>query len=261
MCPYRRDSAPLSTPYTGTVPPARLLAALLLAPALGPSPKAETGCIAGTVVLSHALAARREPRFRIYADIGKGATPPSTPASDLKNEYANVVVYLELDRAKILAGPNNPRAPKPVMAQRGEQFVPHVLPILQGTTVEFPNEDDVFHNIFSLSGTRTFDLPKYPAGSSRSVTFPKAGVVNVFCHIHSDMSAVIFVRDNPYFITPDTTGAYSLEDIPPGDYTVVAWHERIKPIATHVKIVAGQTTPVSFDIPLPPPSESHSTPQ
>ena len=142
------------------------------------------------------------------------------------------------------------------MAQRGEQFVPHVLPILQGTTVDFPNEDDVFHNVFSLSGTRTFDLPKYPAGSSRSVTFPKAGIVNVFCHIHADMSAVILVRDNPYFISPDTTGSYSLEDVPPGDYTIVAWHERIKPIAIHVKVTAGQTTPVNFNIPLPPPSQS-----
>jgi plastocyanin len=241
------------------VPPTRFLSALLLASALGRRPKAETGRIAGTVVLSHALAARREPRFRIYADIGKGATPPSTPASDLKNEYANVVVYLELDRAMALAGGGNFRTRKPVMAQRGEQFVPHVLPILQGTTVDFPNEDDVFHNVFSLSGTRTFDLPKYPAGSSRSVTFPKAGIVNVFCHIHSDMSAVILVRDNPYFISPDTTGAYSLEDIPPGDYTIVAWHERIKPITEHVRITAGQTTPVSFNIPLPPPSESHSS--
>ena len=211
---------------------------------------AEPGRISGTVVLSHALAGRR-PRFRIYSDAEQGSTPPSKPAPDLKDEYANVVVYLELDPARALAAGSNPAMPKPSLVQHGEQFVPHVLPILQGTTVDFPNEDDVFHNVFSLSGTRTFDLPKYPAGSSRSVTFPRHGLVNVFCHIHADMSAVILVRDNPYFVSPDTTGNFSLDGIPPGDYTLVAWHERIKPITRRVRIVAGHTTAVSFNIPLP----------
>jgi plastocyanin len=211
---------------------------------------AEPGRIAGTVILSHALAARR-PRFRIYSDNEQGSTPPSKPAPDLKDEYANVVVYLELDPARALADGSNPRMPKPSLVQRDETFIPHVLPILAGTTVDFPNEDQVFHNVFSLSGTRTFDLPKYPAGSSRSVTFPRPGIVNVFCHIHADMSAVILVRDNPYFVSPDTTGTFSLDAIPPGDYTLVAWHERIKPITRKVKIVAGQATPVSFNIPLP----------
>ena len=237
------------------MPPTRLLFAAVLGASLTNPPAAETGRIAGTVVLSHALAARRSPRFRIYADVGQGATPPSTPAADLKSEYANVVVYLELDKAKTLATGENPRVPKPVMTQRDEQFIPHVLPIVEGTTVEFPNEDEVFHNVFSLSGTRTFDLPKYPAGSSRSVTFPKAGQVNVFCHIHADMSAVILVRDNPYFISPDTSGAWSLDGVPAGEYTLVAWHERIKPIRTRVKVTGGQTTSISFNIPLPPPSE------
>jgi len=232
------------------VPLARsfLLLPLLLAPG-----QPETGRIRGSVVLSHALAARRTPRFRIYADVGPGSTPPSAPAADLKGENANVVVYLELDPAKVLAGGTGPAHPPPVMTQKDEQFWPHVLPIVAGTTVDFPNRDDVFHNVFSLSGTKTFDLPKYPAGSSRSVTFPRVGVVNVFCHIHADMSAVILVRDNPYFISPDTTGSFTLDGIPPGDYRLVAWHERIKPISIGVKIVAGQTTPVLFNIPLPPP--------
>ena len=235
---------------------AGLLAVVVMgaAPPSPSTPRAESGRINGTVVLSHALATRR-PRFRIYADVGPGATPPSKPAPDLKDEYANVVVYLELDGAKTLAAGANPRMPKPSMIQRGEQFIPHVLPILQGATVEFPNEDDVFHNVFSLSGTRTFDLPKYPAGASRSVTFPRRGVVNVFCHIHSDMNAVILVRDNPYFVSPDTAGHFSLDDIPPGQYTIVAWHDRIKPVTAKIRILAGQSTAVGFNIPLPPPVE------
>lgn len=216
--------------------------------------QAAAGRLEGSVTLSRAIASRRL-RFRIYSEAGKGATPSSQPAPDLKDEFANVVVYLELDGAKVLASGPNRHAERPAMRQKDERFMPHVLPIMQGSTVEFPNEDDVFHNVFSLSGPRRFDLPKYPAGSSRSVTFPRTGVVNVFCHIHADMSAVVLVLDNPYFVTPSEDGTFSLADIPPGDYVLVAWHERIKPIRLKVKIVAGQATTVSFNIPLPQPAD------
>jgi plastocyanin len=213
-----------------------------------------SGRIDGSVVLSRALAAKRI-RFRVYAEPGQGATPPPQPAAELRDEYANVVVYLELDGAKALANAPSHHPLRPAMVQRGEVFRPHVLAVLVGATVEFPNEDEVFHNVFSLSGTRQFDLPKYPAGASRSVAFPRVGIVNLFCHIHADMSAVILVRDNPYFVSPDTAGRFSLADIPPGDYVLVAWHERIKPVTQRVKIVAGQATPVRFDIPLPQPPD------
>jgi plastocyanin len=209
-----------------------------------------TGSVEGTVTLSRALAARRV-RLRIYSDPGKGATPPSQPAPELKDEYANVVVYLERNAA--LDGTRDRHPEHPTMTQKDETFIPHVLPILRNTTVDFPNQDEIFHNVFSLSGPKTFDLPKYPAGASRSVTFPKAGVVNVFCHIHTDMSAVIMVLDNPFFITPGQDGKYSLADVPPGEYTIVAWHERIKPVRRKIRVVAGQATPMSFNIPLPPP--------
>jgi plastocyanin len=197
--------------------------------------------------LSRALAARRV-RFRIYSEPGKGATPPSKPAPELKEEYANVVVYLER-----VDGQTPVPDRRPTMRQKDEQFVPHILPIVKGTTVEFPNDDEVFHNVFSLSGPKQFDLPKYPAGSSRSVTFAKPGVVNVFCHIHTDMSAVILVLDNSYFVTPGEDGHYSLDGVTPGEYTVVAWHERIKAVQQKVRVVAGQATTKNFNIPLPPP--------
>jgi plastocyanin len=189
--------------------------------------------------------------LRIYSDPGKGATPPSRPAPELKDEFANVVVYLERNPA--LDGVNVDHPAHPAMSQKDEAFVPHTLAILKGTTVEFPNEDEIFHNVFSLSGPKTFDLPKYPAGSSRSVTFPRAGVVNVFCHIHTDMSAVILVLDNGFFVTPGEDGRFSLAGVPPGEYTVVAWHERIKAIRQKVRVVAGQASAIRFDIPLPPP--------
>ena len=214
---------------------------------LAPSADAQaTGSVDGTVTLSRALAGRRV-RFRIYSDPGKGATPPSQAAPELKDEYANVVVYLE----KAPAGPAP--AEHPAMTQKDERFIPHVLPILAGTTVEFPNQDEIFHNVFSLSGPKQFDLPKYPAGASRSVTFPKPGVVNVFCHIHTDMSAVVLVLENPYFVTPGEDGKFSLAGVPPGDYTLIAWHERIKPVKQKIRVVAGRATTMNFDIPLPPP--------
>ena len=204
------------------------------------------------MTLSRALATRRL-RFRIYSDPGKGATPPSQPAPDLRDEYANVVVYLEPAQGTVMTAQGLSHPEHPSMTQKDEQFIPHVLPIVTGSTVDFPNADDIFHNVFSLSSPKQFDLPKYPAGSSRSVTFPRAGVVNVFCHIHADMSAVILVLDNGFFVTPAPDGKFSLDGVPPGDYTVIAWHERIKPVREKVRVVAGQPVTVNFNIPLPPP--------
>jgi hypothetical protein len=120
--------------------------------------------------------------------------------------------------------------------------------------VDFPNEDDVFHNVFSLSRAAGFDLGRYPKGTSRPWTFDKAGTVQVFCHIHSDMSAVVLVLDNPYFASPDSTGRYVIPDVPDGDYTIVAWHERIKPVRQRVHVAAGMPAVMNFNIPIPAPS-------
>src|SRR2546429_9741325 len=92
------------------------------------------------------------------------------------------------------------------LRQQNETFVPHVLPITRGSTVEFPNDDPIFHNVFSLSTAASFDLKRYPRGQSRSQEFPKPGIVKVYCHIHSHMSATILVMDHPYFTIPGTDG-------------------------------------------------------
>ena len=208
-------------------------------PATGARPS--TGRIEGDVAISTALSTRR-PRFRIYADPGPGARPPAPDGSEIRN----VVLYVQSAPAA-----DAPAEAHASMRQDDERFVPHVLPVLRGTTVEFPNADDVFHNVFSLSSARTFDLGRFPKGSARTVTFEKSGVVQVFCHIHSDMSAVILVLDNPYFTVPSQAGRYAIENIPPGEYTVVGWHERIKPITRTIRVVAGETTKLDFNIPLP----------
>jgi plastocyanin len=171
------------------------------------------------------------------------------PANELTAELKNVVVFLRADGPARSATPAGPDSVA-VMAQLRERFDPHVLPVLQGTRVEFPNYDDVYHNVFSLSRAGTFDLGRYPRGASRSVTFDRAGVVQVFCHIHADMSGIVMVLPNAFFTAPDTTGRYALEHVPAGEYTIVGWHERTRPVSYRVRVVAGQTTTIDFQLPL-----------
>jgi plastocyanin len=115
--------------------------------------------------------------------------------------------------------------PRPRMDQRNETFVPHVLAIVAGTTVDFPNNDQTYHNVFSLSKMKSFDLGRYAVGRSKSVRFDRPGIIRVFCDIHSHMSAFILVFSHRYFSVADQEGRYRLENVPPGTYTVVAWNE------------------------------------
>jgi plastocyanin len=117
--------------------------------------------------------------------------------------------------------------PRVRMDQRNETFVPHVLAVVAGTTVDFPNNDRTYHNVFSLSKARSFDLGRYAAGHSRSVRFDRTGVVRVFCDIHSHMSAFIFVFAHRYFAVTQDDGRYKIDNIPPGNYNVVAWNETV----------------------------------
>jgi hypothetical protein len=94
-----------------------------------------------------------------------------------------------------------------------------------GTTVDFPNEDETYHNVFSLSKVRRFDLGRYAAGRSKPVRFDEPGVVRVFCDIHSHMSAFVLVFNHRFFATTDADGRYSLPDVPPGRYTVTVWYD------------------------------------
>jgi len=219
------------------------------------APPRVTGRIEGTVQISAALSTRRAP-FRIYSDPGTGGVPqpPAAPRDVAAAEIRNVVLYLDGDSALSSASPRQ-GALRGSISQRDERFIPHVLPVVQGATVEFPNDDDVYHNVFSLSraaGPKGFDLGRYPKGTSRSVTLQRAGTVQVFCHIHSDMSAVVLVLTNPFFASPNDERRFVIDDVPEGDYTIVAWHERIKPITRRIRVTAGQTTTTDFNIPLPP---------
>jgi len=204
------------------------------------------GRIEGRIRVGRALDQRR-PRFRIYSDAGAPAVGPGDAEA---NALASVVVYLEGLPRSAHASSHGAAPSAARMEQKGERFTPRVLPVVAGTSVAFPNTDPIFHNVFSLSGAKAFDLGRYPRGESRSVRFDKPGVVQVFCHIHSDMRAVVLVLDSPAFAVPGDDGRYALDGVPPGEYVLVAWHERAQPIRRKVRVTAGGTVVEDVDIPI-----------
>lgn len=114
--------------------------------------------------------------------------------------------------------------PRPKLAQKDQCFQPRVLPVAVGTAVDFPNMDPIFHNVFSASPIKRFDLGKYPRGQSKRVVFDKPGLVNVYCDIHSDMEAFVLVLTTHVFTQPDANGAFALPPVPAGSYTLHVWH-------------------------------------
>jgi plastocyanin len=169
----------------------------------------------------------------------------STHAAGTIPEIKNVVVYL---KGVTFAG----RLPvsHQEIHQEHEAFAPRVVAVTRGSTVEFPNFDPVFHNVFSLSSASTFDLGRYPMGHSKSATFSKAGLVKVYCHIHSQMSASILVLDHPYFTIPEADGSFTLPNVPAGSFTIVGWHERIGERTGTVTVEAGRTASIDLSLPV-----------
>lgn len=159
------------------------------------------------------------------------------------SELANVVVFVK-------APPTHAPAVRASIRQKEEVFLPHVVAVPVGSTVEFPNDDLIFHNVFSLSRTATFDLGRYPRGQSRSRTFSAPGIVKVYCNLHSHMNAVIRVFDHPYFAIPDGEGRFRIAGLAPGQYDVVAWHERVGEVTLEAAVAAGQSATLSFALPL-----------
>ncbi len=197
---------------------------------------ARNGAIAGRVELRRPPAAPgRRP----------GVSDLGTPAMQPTAERQMSVVYLE-SAPRGAFDQNEPD--RAVMDQRNETFVPHVLAVTTGTTVDFPNSDRIYHNVFSLSKTRSFDLGRYPVGRSKSVRFDRPGIVRVFCDIHSHMSAFILVFGHPFYSVTDAAGRYRIDNVPPGTYTLVAWNEGVASESRSVNVPDGTSAEVDFSL-------------
>ena len=172
-------------------------------------------------------------------------------------ERSRVIVYLE--------GPLPATAVRHSifrMDQVNRRFSPDLLVVPVGATVSFPNMDPIFHNIFSLSKAKEFDLGSYDKGDSRSVTFTKPGIVSVFCHLHPNMEGTIVVAPNDFFARVDSNGTYRLPPVPPGEYTVVAWHKAAGFFRKQIVVGAGHGASADFLIPLPAePQQKQSEPE
>lgn len=140
-------------------------------------------------------------------------------------DYSGVVLWLEpVERAA------PPAPPKRVeMLQRDKSFLPHVLAVSVGTTVDFPNLDPIFHNAFSNFSGQPFDVGLYPPGTSKSVVFKHPGIVRVFCNIHPAMSAIIAVLPTPWYTLTESSGKFSIVNVPAGEYQLRIFHERALP--------------------------------
>jgi plastocyanin len=208
--------------------------------------------IEGTVVVKKRLTKRRVTASVPLYERGQAVELDSDKDADpLAFERSRVVVYIE---GKF---PSEPSATEAVakdavarMEQTNRRFSPDTLVIQAGSKVSFPNLDPIFHNVFSLSGPKTFDLGNYPKGDTRLVAFPEPGIVYVNCHLHPNMTATIVVAPNRWNTKADGEGKFALRDVPPGKYTIVAWHKAAGFFRQQVQIVAGRDEKIEFLIPL-----------
>lgn len=209
--------------------------------------------ISGTILIKKRLTKKNvTPAVSIYqrgTEVQLGADTTQDP---IAYEESRVVVYLEgpSHGDPRSADPANLDSPAPQMAQLNRRFSPDLVVVPAGSTVSFPNMDPIFHNVFSLSKAKSFDLGSYDKGQTRRIMFPKAGIVDVYCHLHPNMAGTVVVTPNRWFARPDSAGQYRIEDVPPGQYTVVAWHRSVGFFRKQIIIAAGHDAVADFFIPL-----------
>jgi plastocyanin len=180
--------------------------------------------------------------------VSLGLDPEEDP---LSFERSHVAVFVE--------GVSKNAPTKTVQAQieqRDRRFAPDLVVIPAGSTVAFPNFDPIFHNVFSLSKAKSFDLGNYSKGQTRVVPFPSAGIVAVYCHLHPNMAASIVVTPNQWATRAASNGGFVLKDLPPGTYTVVAWHKAAGTFRSTVSVGATGDAEVKFTLPYVEPTAS-----
>lgn len=219
------------------------MAVAVLAVAGGAAAQSITGSIEIKKKLTKRSVTASVPVYQRGTAVKLGADADADP---LALERSRVVLYLE--------GPGltgGPAHAGPIQVQQlDRRFSPDVLVVATGTTVSFPNMDPIFHDVFSLSKAKSFDLGSYDQGETRSVTFTKPGIVDVYCHLHPNMAATIVVTPNRWYAQAERSGRYRIADVPPGQYTLVAWHKAAGFFRKTVVVEAGQDASADFFIPL-----------
>jgi plastocyanin len=202
----------------------------------------QAGEVEGTVVIKHKLTRKAVTPAAAYqrgvaVELGKD----SFRGDPLAYERSHVVIFIDADLPA--------RPATATLEQKNRRFEPDLVIVPVGSTVSFPNSDPIFHNVFSLSKQKAFDLGNYPKGQTRAVTFNKPGVVLVNCHLHSNMAASIVVTPNQYVVRPDGNGRFAFHDVPAGRYSFVAWHKTAGYFRQMVTI-SDRNANVEFVIPL-----------
>jgi plastocyanin len=157
---------------------------------------------------------------------------------------------VHIDQPLNEAVPESHRQQTVKTTQKDANFEPHVLPVVVGTTVRWPNEDDIFHNVFSMSDAKEFDLGYYKKEKVPEVQFDRVGRIDVFCAIHTKMHCIILVLPNPYFAAADEKGRYTIKNVPAGTYKLRAWHERLPSQTKEIVVPADGDVKVDFALGL-----------
>lgn len=183
----------------------------------------------------------------------------ATAAGEPLPERANFVVFIEgndpasssaLSQARSTVSPAH-------ISHKGQAFSPRVLVVTTGTTIDFKNDDRIYHNAFSLSKSKSFDLGIYPEGTSKFVTFDEPGLVRVYCNMHPDMISNILVLENPYFFVTSDDGKYHIEDLPGGDFTLRVWAEQADEMERRIAVTSDQALVEDFTAALRPRFRQH----
>jgi plastocyanin len=179
-------------------------------------------------------------------------TPARLDASSIEGQVvvktardnSNAVVYIGKIPGKTFAPPSTPVP----LDQVNLTFVPHVLPVLVGTRVAFPNSDDIRHNVFSPTSSSKFNLGTYPKLTTKYYVFNKPGTVTLLCNVHAEMSAYVIVTETPYFAVTDKAGNFVLKNVPAGRYVLKVWHEKAKPASMPIVVEDNRTVVTNFEL-------------
>jgi plastocyanin len=162
----------------------------------------------------------------------------------------DAVISIEgLSKEQVKAQISQSKPQKRIMDQRNMKFVPGVMAIMVGETVDFPNNDKSWHNVYSKGGANDFDLGLYAPGKMRSQKFDKPGVSRILCNAHPNMEGFIVVKDHPFFSTTDSRGNYEIKNVPLGKVRVEIWHPSLGVISESIEIVRpGEVYPLNVDL-------------